>query len=584
MVNVLKKIAHAIYIGDFGGDMALHSLGFYTKIIFGLLVFISINIQAKDMTMTQHWQESGLRTADLNGFVNVQACHQSKKMFLGCFAALRSLVVDLDLQQKQIKIPLLQVVKPTQTSSPSDNKPYLINIGEEQVDLGIVTDFIANYAGDKASFDFYEQLKIKRSEQEAALFSIFDDKQDNVYANFNSALTSLLVELEAKPKAAMFIANSINAYLAAGIGAHDRLVPRSLFEMGVQADKEAYVGIGANIYKMAEALALIPIYNSPAMKADVQAGDILTHVDSEPIGNDISRAIELLHGQSGTSVSIRILRDGAVFDILVTRQVVEARNVEYYPIEDEGSKVGYIAIKSFMPQNVCLDTYKAIKALKQEQVEAIILDLRNNPGGNTGSAACVTGYFVGYDKEIVTLKGKTELLIERSQSSQATDLPMITLINGRSASAAEFVPAALQYYKRSWLLGSRSFGKGTWQRVRPIGGGKLYAIQTGGMFYAPNGWTNQLKGVEPDIAVPYQPGLSEDELFVPREAEIFSNLVENSQTDISQYQRPAAEVLAVKDCMLSLGRADMRYAKRLEQPQYFDYQLANALDALTCIN
>ena len=170
--------------------------------------------------------------------------------------------------------------------------------------------------------------------------------------------------------------------------------------------------------------------------------------------------------------------------------------------------VGYIRVTTFN-DDTTTETIKAIRAIKKElgtKLQGYVIDLRNNPGGLLDQAVSMTSLFIGKDKPVVSIKGKgkKEFAEFKSNSSDLTGgLPLVVLVNSGSASASEIVAGALQDYKRAVIVGTKSFGKGSVQRISPlrnIGALKL----TIALYYTPKGRSIQKEGIEPDIKVEQQ--------------------------------------------------------------------------------
>jgi carboxyl-terminal processing protease len=245
-----------------------------------------------------------------------------------------------------------------------------------------------------------------------------------------------------------------------------------------------------------------PIDNTPAYKAGIQAGDLITHLDGEPVlGLTLSDAVEKMRGPIGTSLTLTVLRKGQEpFDVTITRDEIKIESVRYEAKED----VGYIRITSFSEQT---DTglNKAVRELKKEignKLAGFVIDLRNNPGGLLDQAVAVSDDLLERG-EIVSTRGRHEETAQRFNAEPGDitgGLPLVVLINGGSASASEIVAGALQDHRRAILIGTRSFGKGSVQTIIPLGRDGAMKLTTQ-RYYTPSGRSIQAKGIEPDIEV-----------------------------------------------------------------------------------
>ncbi len=249
---------------------------------------------------------------------------------------------------------------------------------------------------------------------------------------------------------------------------------------------------------------IAPIDDSPASRAGILAKDIITHVDDEPV-RDISlqEAIEILRGPLGSAVTLGILREveGQPQEVTVSleRAVIRVTSVKHEMLPHG---IGYLRISQFQ-NRTGPDLIKAIGNLQsQGELNGLILDLRNNPGGVLSAAIEVTDAFIDQGL-IVSTKGRDEFLDSKYEATNATVLanePIVVLINGGSASAAEIVAGALQDHERAVLIGTPSFGKGSVQTILALE--NKYALKlTTALYYTPNGRSIQATGIQPTIQV-----------------------------------------------------------------------------------
>ena len=245
-----------------------------------------------------------------------------------------------------------------------------------------------------------------------------------------------------------------------------------------------------------------PIDDTPAYRAGIQAGDLVTHLDGEPVlGLTLSEAVERMRGAVGTTIVLTILRQGQEpFDVSITRDVISIKSVRW---EAKGD-VGYIRITGFSePTEAGLNT--AVRELKKEignRLAGFVIDLRNNPGGLLDQAVAVSDAFLERG-EIVSTRGRREESAQRFNAEPGDitgGLPLVVLINGGSASASEIVAGALQDHRRAILLGTKTFGKGSVQTIIPLGRDGAMKLTTQ-RYYTPSGRSIQAKGIEPDIEV-----------------------------------------------------------------------------------
>jgi carboxyl-terminal processing protease len=245
-----------------------------------------------------------------------------------------------------------------------------------------------------------------------------------------------------------------------------------------------------------------PIDDTPAAKAGLRPNDYITGLDGEPVqGMSLNDAVDRMRGPVNTDIRLTIRREGkAPFDVSLTRAVIKIQTVKA-KLEDN---VGYIRVSQFV-ESTDSGLRKAIDQLKKDSngnLQGLVLDLRNNPGGLLDQAVAVAGDFI--DKgEIVSTRSRRPEDTQRfnAHGKDVTDgLPMVVLINDGSASASEIVAGALQDHRRAILLGTKSFGKGSVQTIIPLPGHGAIRLTTA-RYYTPSGRSIQAVGIEPDIKV-----------------------------------------------------------------------------------
>jgi len=226
-----------------------------------------------------------------------------------------------------------------------------------------------------------------------------------------------------------------------------------------------YSGIGAIVRSYKDKILIVePYKGSPADKAGLKAGDAIIKIDDIVLKDAGDDTNELLKGANNTNVTVTYIRQGETKTTTITRAAIEVDAVPYYKMADE--KTGYIVLSKFN-KKASSQTKEAIINLKNEGAEKIILDLRGNPGGLLSEAINVTNLFVPKGELIVTTKSKVKKFNKEYKTKNAaldTEIPLVVLVNGRSASASEIVSGSLQDLDRAVIMGARSFGKGLVQR------------------------------------------------------------------------------------------------------------------------
>lgn len=248
-----------------------------------------------------------------------------------------------------------------------------------------------------------------------------------------------------------------------------------------------YTGIGARVLTLKDKLVIIePYKNYAADKAGLKAGDEIIKVDNVTVADFKDDAANLLQGAAGTEVNITYKRQGQTNNAKIIRESLEIKAVPHYSMIDD--KTGYIVLRKFNDK-ASAETLGALRALKNQGATQLILDLRGNPGGLLHEAVNVTNIFVPKNQLVVTTKSKVKKYNKTYYTKRDaidTEIPLVVLIDGRSASASEIVSGALQDMDRAVVVGSRSFGKGLVQRPKPLTYGTQMKI-TISRYYTPSG-------------------------------------------------------------------------------------------------
>ena len=267
-----------------------------------------------------------------------------------------------------------------------------------------------------------------------------------------------------------------------------------------------YSGIGAVLSQDLDSgvITLVQIYeDSPADKAGLRDDDILTRVgEMEVTGMDLSELVTYIKGEKGTEVELTVLRGEKPQEITVTavRDTVEAQTVEYEMLEDQ---IGYLAVSEF--DSVTSDQYEeALEALSSQGMEGLVVDLRNNPGGNLDTV-CDMLDLVLPEGTIVYMEDKEgNRQTYSSDEEHQLDVPMAVLVNGNSASASEIYAGAIQDYGIGTIVGTKTYGKGVVQQIFDLGDGTSVKL-TVAEYFTPKGRSINGEGVTPDLEVEYEP-------------------------------------------------------------------------------
>lgn len=289
--------------------------------------------------------------------------------------------------------------------------------------------------------------------------------------------------------------------MIAGLDPHSAYLEPTEFENLQEHTSGEFGGLGIEVGMEDGFIRVItPIDDTPAQRAGVKAGDLITKLGDQPVqGMPLNEAVGQMRGKPGTSVVLTIVRDGEEkpLEIEVTRDVIQVASVKSRMIDG----FAYLRVSQFQ-----VDSGKEVERhlgrLMKQEPKGVVLDLRNNPGGVLQAAVDISDTFLK-DGLIVYTEGR---LPESKQKFKATsqtlvpDLPMVVLINGGSASASEIVAGALQDQKRAVIMGLNSFGKGSVQTVLPLTKERALKLTTA-RYYTPSGRSIQAQGIKPDIEV-----------------------------------------------------------------------------------
>ena len=247
-----------------------------------------------------------------------------------------------------------------------------------------------------------------------------------------------------------------------------------------------------------------PIDDTPAFRAGIQSGDLIVRLDNKSVkGMSLNDAVKIMRGEPGSDIELTIVRKGEdkPLIIVVTRDIIKVDSVKNRMLEPG---FGYVRITNFQSKTP-RDLLKAINSLKEgfgNELNGLVLDLRNNPGGVLNAAADVSDLFINKGKLVYT-EGRiknSKFEFNAKPGDVMNGAPIVVLINGGSASASEIVAGALQDHHRAVVMGSKSFGKGSVQTIQELRSGGAVKITTA-RYFTPSGRSIQGQGIEPDITL-----------------------------------------------------------------------------------
>ncbi|MES3036413.1 MAG: S41 family peptidase [Bdellovibrionota bacterium] len=409
-------------------------------------------------SVEQYWVETGLNTGHLLSVLSRENCSASKRQFLACANAVSVLA--------------------------SRVQKHVLPTGEIAAGLGENT-------GSEV-----ERLKTWGGiEPLSTSFS------------FVQIAAELVADLQPQQKPGA-LGVALNAYLSVAEDPHSYLVPKRYFQEVVSKSDHRSKSLGFIVAKKGDGLIIKKIVpGSPMEKAGALVGDQIVNLDGQKIdGSQIARLPEIIKSrqQKSNDIAIVLRRGTEVLDIKIAMQDFTYSTVNT-KIISESPKVALMAISKFS-KGLCEKVKSEIQSLQKQEIAGLILDLRDNSGGQMVEASCVASLFVGADKEIFSIRyfeneGPEEVYFGKEEKLYSK--PLAILINDGSASAAEILAGSLQEYNRATVVGSRSFGKGSFQEPEELEGFEgLYHFRTKGFYYLPSGRSPQLTGIIPQVEIP----------------------------------------------------------------------------------
>jgi carboxyl-terminal processing protease len=305
--------------------------------------------------------------------------------------------------------------------------------------------------------------------------------------------------IEPKPLTHGAISGMVDAL---GDTGHSTFLSAQMIKEEEQFTSGVYKGVGAEVrMKGGHVVIVAPLDGSPAQKAGLQPGEIILDVDGQDVtGLSLLQVVKRIVGPAGTKVTLTILNPdtGATRDVPLVRAVITVENVSWHRLP--GTRVAHLRIAGFS-EGVSEDLKKALETIRQEDLQGIVLDLRNNPGGLFTEAVSVASQFLSEGNVLLEKDSKGQITaVPVEQGGVALRIPMAGLVNGGTASAAEIVAGAVQDHKRAILVGTKTFGTGTVLEKFPLSDGSalLLAVEE---WLTPDGKTIWHKGITPDVVV-----------------------------------------------------------------------------------
>jgi len=340
----------------------------------------------------------------------------------------------------------------------------------------------------------------------SAAISGIDKTKDDLFKQvslFSDALSIIRSEYVEDIKPRELIYGALKGMLGS-LDPHSQFMDPDTYNE-LKIDKEGkFGGVGIEI-TMDEGLPTVvtPIEDTPAWKAGLKVNDKIVKINNELTRDlTLTEVVKKLRGKPGEAVDITVLRESEkkLLEFRIVRDLIKIKYIKEARVLEEG--IGYIRLVEF-GENTAKDLDAALDGLNKAGMNSLILDLRNNPGGLLDSAVRVAEKFLEKGKLIVYTKGRKDnqsMKFLAEDGRPLIDLPMVVLINDGSASGSEIVAGCLQDYKRSIIVGVKSFGKGSVQTVVPLNDGSAISLTTS-RYFTPLGRPIHNKGVIPDIVV-----------------------------------------------------------------------------------
>jgi carboxyl-terminal processing protease len=379
--------------------------------------------------------------------------------------------------------------------------------------------------------------------------------------------------------------------MVAALDPHSSYLDRKDFRELRESTKGEFVGLGIDVSMEDGYVKVVaPIDESPAQKAGIKAGDLITKLDSTLLkGLSLDDAVQKMRGEPNSKIVLTVYRkeENKTLAITVTRDVIKVQSVKAKLVEPG---YGWVRISQFQEPTI-KDMVKKIQAMytQDPNMKGLVLDMRNDPGGLLQGAIGVSAAFLPKDLVVVSTNGqlpehKRVYYGDRTQYAQGEvddplaglpaavkKIPMVVLVNGGSASASEIVAGALQDHKRATIMGSPTFGKGSVQTILPLAHPADTALKlTTARYYTPSGRSIQARGIVPDVAVSER--LEIEDPVRLREADLQKHL--SNETD------KGAAAVVIKKPIEADPNAVIKPRKPIDFGSNDDFQLAQAIHFL----
>ncbi|CAG9170280.1 S41 family peptidase [Cupriavidus pampae] len=396
--------------------------------------------------------------------------------------------------------------------------------------------------------------------------------------------------------------------MVASLDPHSAYLDEKDFKELQEGTRGRFAGLGIEISQEEGLVKVInPIEDTPAFRAGIQPGDLITRIDDKPVrGLPLEQAVKRMRGEPGTKVTLTIYRksEERTFPVSITRAEIRVQSVKAKMLDHD---IGWIRLTSFQERTVA-DLGRRLNEMAQKNpnLKGIILDLRNNGGGVLQGAVGVAAAFLPEDATVVSTNGQVpdakrvykasfnNYRLSSLEDDPLKDLPplfkkipMVVLTNAYSASASEIVAGALQDHHRALIMGKTTFGKGSVQTVRPLTNDTGIKL-TIAYYYTPTGKSIQAKGIRPDVPVDQNPEGDPDDALITREIDTerhLHNKQESEEPEMAEREQRRVEELRRLEEENAKKSPEEREKERRKKPVEFgtadDFMLQQAIAQLS---
>ncbi|MFZ3231255.1 MAG: S41 family peptidase [Pseudobdellovibrio sp.] len=450
------------------GIIIVSAMGFLVGMILagvgGLFAKTNPNVLAKgENNIEYYWNQTGVGSKELFELVSNSNCQTSEKYFLACVNSILQVApkYHFNLSEKSGQMVAYKASEPVSDSDGKTEKENLAN-------------FVSMY-----------------------------QKQNNTLIDFQSIWSQILKIDKSEQSRSLAIGIGINGFLSVYKDPHTYILPTKYYEENNSKVERSNLFIGLSFEKKNGQIFVRKVFKgSDAEAAGLKEQDRLVSLDgieaTKLTMSDISSALRL---PDANSYLVEVARNNQAIKLQIKRSYKVLKHV--IAEKKSGLRDYSVITLSKFNSGVCSEVATKIKELSENSVSGVILDLRDNPGGQLDEASCIAGLFIGMNKKIYSVKYfdplKPDEVVLTTGSLLYTG-PLVVLVNSSSASASELLAGALQDYSRAVLVGERTFGKGTFQESEVWGKNKNISLfRTQGFYLLPAGESTQLKGVTPDF-------------------------------------------------------------------------------------